>query len=81
VRPFHSTDAIPPLPQLGREQEGSTLEQVDILDANNTVLDSRTMSNFVGGAYLVWNLSGHVIVRITNTNGPSNAVLSGIFFR
>jgi hypothetical protein len=56
-------------------------EQVDILDANNALLDSRPVSSFVGGRYLVWNMSGHVIVRITNTNGASNAVLSGLFFR
>jgi hypothetical protein len=55
-------------------------ERVDILDANNTLLDSRAVSSFVNGEYLVWNLSGHVIVRITNMNGPSNAVLSGLFF-
>jgi hypothetical protein len=56
-------------------------ERVDILDGNNTLLDSRPVSSFVNGQYLVWNLSGHVIVRITNTNAPSNAVLSGLFFR
>jgi hypothetical protein len=54
-------------------------ERVDILDANNTLLDSRSASSFVNGEYLVWNLSGHVIVKITNTS--SNAVLSGLFFR
>jgi len=56
-------------------------ERVDILDANNTLLDSRAVSSFIGGEYLVWNLSGHVIVRITNTNPSSNAVMSGLFFR
>ena len=56
-------------------------ERVDILDANNTLLDSRSVSGFVNGEYLVWNLSGHVIVRITNTNAASNGVLSGILFR
>jgi hypothetical protein len=54
---------------------------VDILDGNNTLLDSRAASSFINGQYLVWNLSGHVVVRITNTNPPSNAVLSGLFFR
>jgi len=54
---------------------------VDILDSNNNVLDSRNVSGFVNGQYLVWNLSGHLTVRITNTNGSSNAVLSGIMFR
>jgi hypothetical protein len=40
-------------------------DRVDILDVNNNVLDTRTVSSFVGGQYLVWNLTGHVIVRIT----------------
>jgi len=56
-------------------------ERVDILDASNTLLDSRAVSSFVNGQYLVWNLSGHVIVRITTTNPSSNAVLGGLFFR
>ncbi|HEY6392337.1 MAG TPA: malectin domain-containing carbohydrate-binding protein [Bryobacteraceae bacterium] len=56
------------------------IERVDILDANNAVLDTRTVSNFVGGQYLVWNLSGHVIIRIVNRNASSYAVVSGLFF-
>jgi subtilisin family serine protease len=56
-------------------------QRIDILDPGNNVLDTRSISSFTGGQYLVWNLSGHVIVRITNTNPSSNAVLSGIFFR
>ena len=56
------------------------VQRVDILDAYNNVVDSRTVSNFGGGQYWVWNLSGHVTVRITNAS-PYNAVLSGIFFR
>src|SRR5258706_10237090 len=60
---------------------GGRLERVDILDANNTLLDSRSVSGFANGRYLVWNLSGHVIVRITNLNAISNVVVSGILFR
>jgi hypothetical protein len=61
---------------------GGRSQRVDILDAsNNTLLDSRSISGFANGQYLVWNLSGHVTVRITNLNGYSNAVLSGILFR
>ncbi len=59
---------------------GGRSERIDILDANNNVLDTRNASGFSNGQYLVWNLSGHVIVRVTNTNGSSNAVLSGLFF-
>jgi subtilisin family serine protease len=55
------------------------VEKIDILDASNNVLDTRTVSGFSGGQYLVWNLSGHVIIRVTNAS--VNAVVSGIFFR
>jgi len=59
----------------------SRAETVDILDAGSgTVLDSRQMSAFTGGDYLVWNLSGHVTVQITKTSLGSNGVLSGLFF-
>jgi hypothetical protein len=55
-------------------------ERIDVLDANGNVLDTRSISSFVGGQYLVWNLSGHVVIRFTNTNPNSNAVVSGLFF-
>src|ERR1035437_951625 len=55
-------------------------EKVDVIDANNNLLDTRSVASFVPGEYLVWNLSGHVILRITNTNPSSNAVVSGLFF-
>ena len=55
-------------------------ESINILDASTgTVLDSRNMTGFNGGQYLVWNVSGHVTVNVTKTAGP-NAVVSGIFF-
>jgi hypothetical protein len=55
-------------------------EKIDILDANGALLDTRPVSSFVGGQYLVWNLSGHIIVRVTNTNPAANALVSGLFF-
>jgi hypothetical protein len=54
-------------------------ERVDVLDVNNNVLDTRSASNFSSGRYLVWNLSGHVILRFTNTS-IWQAVASGFFF-
>src|SRR5690242_13413564 len=59
---------------------GGRTERVDIVDANGTVLDSRTVSGFSNGQYLVWNLSGHVIARVVNTNANANAVISAILF-
>jgi hypothetical protein len=55
-------------------------QQVEILNSSGTVVDTRTVTQFTGGQYLVWNLSGHVTVRVTNTNSQSNAVVSGLFF-
>ena len=60
---------------------GGRTERIDILDSNTgAVLATQSASAFTGGKYQVWNLSGHVVVRITNTNGASNAVISGLFF-
>ncbi len=60
---------------------GTTRSQrIDILDAGTgATLDTRTVTGFNGGTYLVWTLSGHVTIRVTRTAGP-NAVVSGLFF-
>ncbi|MGH9772499.1 MAG: hypothetical protein ACRD4Q_12510, partial [Candidatus Acidiferrales bacterium] len=56
------------------------VETIQIVDAaTNAQLDSRTLSNFGKGTYLVWNISGHVTINVTFSGGP-NAVISGIFF-
>ena len=56
------------------------VQRVDILDSSTgNVLDSRTLSAFQGGRYVVWNLSGHVKIQLTKIE--VNAVLSGIFFK
>ena len=55
-------------------------QRVDVLDsATSAVLDSRAVSSFQGGQYLIWNLQGHVKLRFTRLTGP-NAVVSGVFF-
>ena len=57
-------------------------QTISILNAsNNAVLDSQTVSNFTGGVWAVWNVSGHVIVRVTNNPGSFDAVVSGLFFK
>jgi hypothetical protein len=54
-------------------------ETIQITDAvSGVVLDSRTISGFGGGEYLVWNISGSVNIKITPNS--SNAVISGVFF-
>jgi len=61
------------------EPAGRT-ETVQVSDAlTNTVLDTRSASNFGNGQWLVWNLSGSVNISFTNT-GPLDSVASGVFF-
>ena len=58
----------------------SRTQTVQVLNGDTgAVLDTRSLSNFSNGVYLVWTLAGHVTVKLTNT-GPQSAVLSGIFF-
>jgi hypothetical protein len=58
----------------------SRAERIDVLDGvSGAVLDTRTISSFSNGEYLVWNLSGHVTLKVTLTGG-ANAVVSGLFF-
>ncbi len=59
----------------------SRSEQVQVLDATTgTVLDTETLNSFQGGEYLTWNISGNVVIKVTNLNPSSNAVVSGLFF-
>jgi probable HAF family extracellular repeat protein len=58
----------------------SRSERVDVIDpVTHQVLSSQIVSSFSGGEYLVWNLSGHVQIQVTNLGGW-NAVMSGLFF-
>jgi hypothetical protein len=58
----------------------SRSETVTVLDAaTNVALDTRTISNFHSGVFGVWNIQGHVLLRITNQGNP-NAVVEGVFF-
>jgi hypothetical protein len=56
------------------------VQRIDVLDGGNgTTLDTRTISGFSTGTYLVWNIAGHVQFKVTKVGGP-NAVIAGIFF-
>ena len=61
---------------------GGRVEQIQVVDASSgAILDTRSVSSFWSGEYLVWNVSGHVTLKITNTGNPNgNSVVSGIFF-
>src|SRR5580704_10710721 len=55
-------------------------ETISVADAaSGTVLDTRGISGFANGEWLLWNLTGHVTVTVTQT-GNQNAVVSGLFF-
>jgi hypothetical protein len=57
----------------------SRAQVIDVLDAvTGRVLDSRSVTGFSNGRYLVWSISGHVTFRMTWKAG-NNAVVSGIF--
>ena len=60
-----------------RQGRAQTLEIVNA--ATGAVLDSRQSGAFGDGKYWVWRITGHVLVRVTKTAGPSPAI-SGVFF-
>ena len=56
------------------------VETIEVLDGSTSaVLDTETVSSFNSGKYFIWNISGHVIFRITKVAG-TNAVVNGFFF-
>ena len=56
-------------------------ETVQITDAaSGTLLSTTDVNNFTNGDYLVYNMTGHVKITISNDSGSLNAVASGIFF-
>src|SRR5256885_5156880 len=58
----------------------SRSQTLDVVDATtNALLDTRSISSFNEGKYLVWEIKGHVKINITKTDGES-AVVSGLYF-
>jgi Divergent InlB B-repeat domain len=51
---------------------------VTVTDENGVILDIQPMMSFAEGKWLVWNMKGHVKIRIVRTTGPNN-VVSGLF--
>ena len=55
-------------------------EQIQITSAaTKAVLDTQTITNFSGGVYLQWELSGSVVITVKGL-GLRKALLSGLFF-
>jgi uncharacterized protein (TIGR03437 family) len=65
----------------GLDWDGNNRSQrVDVLDwSTNILLDSRTITSFNGGQYVVWDVRGRVKF-IVNKTGAKTAVVSGIYF-
>lgn len=68
------------------DQNGGTQlrsEQLQVLDGDTDAVlyDSGSFTNFTGGVYYKWSITGHVKIKVINTatNG-TNAAISGIFF-
>jgi hypothetical protein len=58
---------------MGRQQTVSLLDP-----ATGAVLNSRTLTGFQRGVWLVWEIKGRVTLKVASTVG--NAVASGLFF-
>jgi len=57
----------------------SRAQTVQILDGSSgAVLTTEHLASFHSGVYLVWKVSGHVLIKLTHTGGY-NAVASGLF--
>jgi hypothetical protein len=56
-------------------------QDIRVLDAaSGAVLDTQELNAYTNGKYLVWNIRGHVIFRVSITSHWTNPALSGIFF-
>ena len=59
---------------------GVRAETITISDANShALLDTESYANFHNGVYATWNISGSVIIQVTDTGG-ANPVVAGLFF-
>ena len=59
---------------------GGAAETVTVADSGSSdILDTRSVTSFANGAYLVWNVTGHVVLTVASQNA-NNAVVSGLFF-
>ncbi len=56
-------------------------QDIQVIDAaSGAVLDTYDLNAYAEGKYLVWNVQGHVIFRVTRTSPWTNPAVSGIFF-
>lgn len=56
------------------------VETISIVDpSSGAALDTRPVSDFGNGEYLVWQVRGHVTIQVINAADSLNAVVSGLF--
>jgi hypothetical protein len=56
-------------------------QSVVVMDAvDKTVFDTRTVTAFQNGTWLVWDIKGHVQIRVTGTGTGKSAFVHGLFF-
>ncbi len=52
--------------------DGTRSQTIQLFDTVSGVqLDSRSITNFSNGVYLVWNVSGRVTIKVTRNTGPT----------
>jgi len=57
------------------------LAAIEVVDAaSGKLLDSHEISAYAGGKYLIWNIRGHVILRVRKFGDWTNSAMSGLFF-
>jgi hypothetical protein len=57
------------------------VETVTMFDpTTRIVVDTRGVSAFGDGVYLIWRVHDHVVLQVTNAPGSINAVVNGLFF-
>ena len=62
------------------DRRNPRVETVSVVDANSgRMLDKRQLTVYGIGEYVVWRVSGHITIQVTN-NSSINAVISGLFF-
>lgn len=56
------------------------VETVSVVDpSSGAALDTRPVSAFGNGEYLVWQVRGHITIQVINAAGSLNAVVSALF--
>jgi len=56
------------------------VERFDVYDAcSGALLASHQVDSFQNGKYVVWDISGHVLVNVVYVGGSWNSVMSGVF--